>query len=207
MSVETEVAVNEPEEVLTFWFGTLDRDGRADPAHAERWFRSDPAFDASIRERFDALHAAVGRGEREDWLAAPRGRLSYVIVLDQFSRNLYRGTGRMFAWDAQALAVALAGADAGEDQALAFDERSFLYMPLMHSESLAVQDRCVALFTSLRDGQSGRLREHAAYSLDFAERHRDIVQRFGRFPHRNALLGRASTPEELEFLAQAGSSF
>jgi uncharacterized protein (DUF924 family) len=173
-------------DVLDFWF--------ADPA---RWWKKDPAFDGEIRSRFSELHESIERGEHEEWRDTPRGALAYVIVLDQFSRNMFRGTARMFASDAQALAAARAAIERSDDQALASAERSFLYMPLMHSEDLADQERCVALFQSF--AAPGQLR--------YAEQHRDIIRRFGRFPHRNELLGRASTPEELEFLTQPGSSF
>jgi uncharacterized protein (DUF924 family) len=175
-----------PDDVLQFWF--------ADPA---RWWRKDPAFDAEIRTRFQDLHRAVARGAHEDWRATPRGALAYVVVLDQFSRNMYRDTAGMFAGDAQAVAAARAAVDRGDDRALADTERMFLYMPLMHSEQLADQERCVDLFRAL--GRSSELK--------YAEQHRDIVRRFGRFPHRNQLLGRASTPDEVEFLKQPGSSF
>lgn len=173
------------DEVLAFWL--------ADPA---RWWKKDPAFDAEVRDRFEALHAAIERGEREAWRASPRGALAYVIVLDQMSRNMYRGTARMFASDARALAAATEAIDRGFDQALPSAERGLLYMPLMHSEDLAVQERCVELFRALGNDQ-----------VSFAEQHRDIVRRFGRFPHRNELLGRPSTDEEREFLTQPGSSF
>jgi uncharacterized protein (DUF924 family) len=173
------------DDVLTFWF--------SDPA---RWWKKDPAFDAEVRDRFLTLNEAIERGEHEDWLGTPRGILAYVVVLDQFSRNLFRGSARSFACDARALAAARVAIDRGFDRVLSFEERSFLYMPFMHSERIADQDRCVQLFTS-----------EAKESLSFAERHRDIIRRFGRFPHRNALLGRSSTPEELEFLKQPGSSF
>ena len=174
------------DEVLEFWF--------ADPA---RWWKKDPAFDAEIRSRFSELHELIERGEQEDWRKAPRGALAYVIVLDQFSRNMFRGTARMFASDARAIAAARAAIEGGDDQALDPAERTFLYMPFMHSEDHADQERSVALFQSLS----------APDQVRYAEQHRDIVRRFGRFPHRNELLGRASTPEELEFLTQPGSSF
>jgi uncharacterized protein (DUF924 family) len=186
---------HEAEEVLGFWFGAPDAQGRADKAHAARWWRKDPAFDAEVRTRFGALHEAVMRSGREVWLSSPRGRLAYVIVLDQLSRNMFRDSARAFAGDARALDAALAGLAAGDDQALGPDERSFLYMPLVHSERLDLQERAVALFA----GEPG--------TQKFAEQHRDIIRRFGRFPHRNALLGRPSTPDELAFLKQPGSSF
>jgi len=172
-------------DVLTFWF--------ADP---QRWWKKDPAFDAEIRDRFQTLHDAIGRDEREDWLESPRGALAYVIVLDQFSRNMFRGSACMFESDVRALAAARRTLDRGIDQSLSSDERMFLYMPFMHSEDIVDQDRCVELFAS-----------SSQESARYAERHRDIVRRFGRFPHRNALLGRPSTSAELEFLKQPGSSF
>ncbi len=173
------------DDVLSFWF--------ADPA---RWWKKDPAFDAEVRDRFGALHDAIDGGEREEWLATARGALAYVIVLDQLSRNIYRGTARMFASDPRARTATRRALDRGDGSTLFAEERTFLYMPLMHSEDLTDQDRSVALFASAPTGQ-----------LRFAEQHRDIIRRFGRFPHRNELLGRASTPEELEFLKQPGSSF
>ena len=173
------------DDVLAFWF--------SDPA---RWWRKDPTFDAEISDRFLALHDSLDRGEREDWLETARGTLAYVIVLDQLSRNMFRGTARMFASDARARATAQRAIDRGDDRALSKTERTFLYMPFMHREDVADQDRCVALFASAAPDQ-----------LRFAEQHRDIIRRFGRFPHRNALLGRESTPEEQEFLKQPGSSF
>lgn len=199
--------MDEREEVLGFWFGELSADGRGDQAHAQRWWTHDPAFDATVRQRFGALYAAVAAGEREDWLEAARGALAYVIVLDQFSRNMFRDSASMFAQDARAVRAALSAIDRGFDRQLALDERGFLYMPLMHSEELALQDRCVAHFSAFRDELAGDARARVAHSLDFAERHRAIVQRFGRFPHRNRALGRSSTPEELEFLTQPGSAF
>jgi uncharacterized protein (DUF924 family) len=199
-----------PEErdaVLSFWFGELSADGLADAEHAERWWEKDAAFDALVRERFGALHAAIAGGKREPWLQDARGTLAYVIVLDQFSRNAFRDTPGMFEQDPQALRAALSGLERGFDRALAFDERGFLYMPLVHAEDPAHQDRAVTLFTALRDASTGSLRERAASSLGFAQRHRDIVQRFGRFPHRNGILSRTPTPDEMEFLTQPGSSF
>jgi uncharacterized protein (DUF924 family) len=199
--------MDERDEVLGFWFGELSTDGRADQAHAQRWWTHDAAFDGVVRERFGALYDAVAAGERERWLESARGALAYVIVLDQFSRNMFRDSPQAFAQDARARSAALSAIDRGFDRQLALDERGFLYMPLMHSEELAQQDRCVALFTAFRDELAGEDRKRVENSLDFAERHRAIIQRFGRFPHRNHALGRSSTPEELQFLKQPGSSF
>lgn len=198
---------HEYSRVLDFWLGALDAWGRADNEHAERWWKKDPVFDQRIREEFGLLHGSVSAGERSAWLAAPRGRLATIIVLDQFSRNMFRGTARAFAFDRQALALATDGIALGEERELRFDERYFFYMPYMHSEELAVQERSVELFRALRDSAEPDDRERADSIVDFAERHHDIIRRFGRFPHRNALLDRTLTAEEITFLKQPGSSF
>ena len=194
-------------EILHFWFGALDADGLAAPEKQERWFRKDPAFDEEIRRRFGAEHAAVAAGRRAAWRATPRGRLAEVVVLDQFTRNLFRDTAAMFAADAEALACARRAIALGDEASLETDERAFLYMPFMHAETLADQDRCLALFEALAATRTGKARERVQANLAFARAHREIVARFGRFPHRNGLLGRPSTPAELEFLEQPGSSF
>jgi uncharacterized protein (DUF924 family) len=193
--------------VLQFWFGELDATGRADQAHSARWWAKDAAFDASIRERFLTLHEALMRGECANWRDSARGRLAYLIVLDQFSRNMFRDTAAMFASDELALAAAMNGVDLDFDRQLRLDERAFFYMPLMHSEQLATQERCVNLYKGLATESPEALRANMMERVKFAEQHRDIVRSFGRFPHRNAILGRESTPEELEFLKQPGSSF
>ena len=173
------------DDVLGFWF--------EDPS---RWWKKDPAFDAEVRAKFEALHDAIDRGAHESWLNTARGALAYVVVLDQFSRNMFRGTARMFASDERALAAARRALDRGDARALAESERTFLAMPFMHSEDLVDQDRSVAFFAAGPED-----------NRKFADQHREIVRRFGRFPHRNAILGRTSTAEEIEFLRQPGSSF
>jgi uncharacterized protein (DUF924 family) len=189
------------------WFGPLDADGHAAPERARRWFGGGPAFDAEIREGFLADVRAARAGEREAWTATPEGAVAYVLLLDQVTRNVFRGTPEMFAGDARALAAARGALDRGLDRALPADPRRFLYMPFMHSEALADQDRSVALFRAQRDAAPAGRREGDDAALDFALRHRAIVQRFGRFPHRNAILGRTSTAEEIAFLGEPGSSF
>jgi uncharacterized protein (DUF924 family) len=196
-----------PEEVLDFWFGELDAAGRADEAHSRRWFSHDPAFDDEVTRRFLELHDEVAAGRHDQWLESARGRLAAIIVLDQFSRNMFRGTAKMFAFDARALALAKDGVARGVARALAHDERAFLYMPFMHSEDLDVQERSVELFAAWCAELEGELRARVENALRFARMHRDIVERFGRFPHRNAALGRPTTSEEREFLKQPGSSF
>ena len=182
-------------DVLLFWFGELPHESRA------VWFRKDPAFDAAIRERFGDAVAAALDGAPSAWSVSVRGALARVILLDQFTRNIYRDTPRAFAGDALALAIASAVVDAGDDRTLDRYERQFLYMPFEHSESAATQDRSVGLFAALA-------RETGDDSLmPWARRHAEIVHRFGRFPHRNAILGRVSTPEETAFLGEPGSHF
>jgi uncharacterized protein (DUF924 family) len=142
----------DPEEVLAFWFGDLDVDGRADAVHTKRWFTKDEVFDRLLREQFGATYQAVSGGECESWLDSARGRLAYIIVLDQFSRNMFRGSGKMFATDARAREVVRDGIRKGVDKELAFAERGFFYMPLMHGESIEDQDDCVAALTRFQRG-------------------------------------------------------
>ena len=185
----TDAPLPGPDEVLRFWF--------EETAPAQWWRRSD-AFDAEIARRFGGLHArAVADGGLPAWRGSPRGRLAEVIVLDQFSRNLHRDDARAFAADDLALSLAREAVAQGADQALAARERPFLSLPFMHSESLAVHDEAAALWA--QPGLEG--------NLDAERRHRAILERFGRYPHRNAALGRASTAEEVAFLATPGSSF
>jgi uncharacterized protein (DUF924 family) len=177
-----------PEAILQFWFHEIA------PA---QWWKVDPAFDRLIDGRFGALHAQAARVELFAWRATPRGRLAEVIVLDQFSRNLFRGDRRAFDCDPLALALAQEAVAAAADAALTPDERSFLYMPYMHSESAAIHVVAERLF-----------RVNApAHNHDFELRHKAIVDRFGRYPHRNSALGRVSTDEEQAFLQQPGSAF
>ncbi len=199
--------MRQPDEVLEFWF----------PADQDRanalWWGKDPALDAEIRERFAATLSAARAGELDSWAETARGRLALIVVLDQLSRNILRGDPSTYAADAQARALTLAGLERGHDRALRPIERLFFYLPLEHSEALADQQRCVALMQELADevaaepGVDDARRDRFAGFVDYAIRHRDIIARFGRFPHRNALLGRSSTAEELEFLTQPGSSF
>lgn len=197
----------QPKDVLDFWIGPLDPDGLASDAQAARWWRKDAAFDALVRERFEPTFRAVLAGAHEAWRESADGRLAYVIALDQFPRNMYRDTAQAFAGDARALDAAREGIAVGHDRVLLGHQRLFLYMPFMHAETLPDQERSVALFAAFRDETSGKLRSTLEDNVRFAEAHRDIVARWGRFPHRNAQLGRTSTPEELAFLREPNSSF
>jgi uncharacterized protein (DUF924 family) len=174
--------------VLDFWFREI--------APGQRW-KVDPAFDQMIRDRFAETHAQANRGELFAWRREPAGRLAEIIVLDQFSRNMYRDKPAAFASDALALVLAQEAIAQGADASLAPDQRAFLYMPFMHSESKAIHEIALTLFSA------PGLENNHAYEL----RHKAIIDRFGRYPHRNAILGRESTAEELEFLSQPGSRF
>jgi uncharacterized protein (DUF924 family) len=184
-----------PGEVLAFWFG--------EPPGALRpeWFRKDAAFDAGIGRRFGALHAAAANRALEAWRASPEPMLALVVVLDQFSRNLHRGDARAFAQDAHALECAKQAVMRGDDELLLPVQRQFLYLPFEHSEDLADQEKGVELMRSLEGFEPTR------GVTEWAVRHLEIIRRFGRFPHRNAALGRASTAEEVEFLKTPGSGF
>jgi uncharacterized protein (DUF924 family) len=187
---------NDPREVLRFWFGE-------GPPYAPRqeWFRKNEAFDREIERRFGPLIQGALQGGLPEWDDSSESFLARVIVLDQFTRNVFRNTPKAFAGDAQALAIARRMVASGQDLQLEPVRRGFVYMPFEHAEEMAAQHESVRLFTRL-DEESP-----AAEALDYAHRHREVVARFGRFPHRNAILGRESTPDELAFLQQPGSSF
>lgn len=191
------------QEVLDFWFGLPTDPGYRQPRAP--WFRKDAAFDEQITTRFGALIEQALAGGVDHWVAVPLdppAALARVIVLDQFTRNAFRGSARAFAGDAMALQTARALVAAGLDRSLTGVQRQFVYLPFEHAEDLAHQRTSLQLFEQL-----GRDEPALAGLLEWAQRHHDVVARFGRFPHRNAALGRASTDEEAAFLATPGSSF
>ncbi len=196
-----------PDSILDFWFGAETGDSETAQARKKLWWSKDEAVDAEIRRRYAALVDAAAAGQHDAWLDHARGRLALILLFDQFPRNMYRDTPRAFAFDPQASRLALDGIAAGADRSLRAIERVFFYLPLEHSESAELQARCVALFTALAAGVPESDRKTFSGYVDYAVRHRDVIHRFGRFPHRNRILGRASTPEEIEFLQQPGSSF
>jgi len=172
----------EPSDILDFWFAE---------GSDEKWFRPPPEFDAAIVERFSATYEEAAAERLTAWEATPEGALALIIVLDQFSRNMFRDSPKAFAADPLACAVAERAIERGHDMAVSEDRRIFFYMPFEHAEDLALQDRCVALVKERCDrGQY----------VDYAERHRAVIARFGRFPHRNKVLGRENTPEEIAYL-------
>lgn len=184
------------QSALDFWFGA--------PSHAEYgkpralWFTKNPEFDAQIHDQFKDWIEMAASGQWDDWAADPNSALALIILLDQFPRNAFRGQAKSFAFDNKALALAKSAIAAGHDQKLPIFMRSFFYLPFEHSEALADQHEAVRLFKQLDDGGMG---------LEWAIKHLNIIERFGRFPHRNAILGRVSTAEELAFLQEPGSSF
>jgi uncharacterized protein (DUF924 family) len=192
------------DEVLDFWLGS---DESSPFSQAPKWWKKDAALDQEITQRFGALHEAIARGEQEDWRESPRSLVAYTIVLDQFSRNMFRGDPRSFAYDTLAQRSSLEAMRRGLDLPLSPVERVFLYMPLMHAEDRSLQDQSVIAFATLATAAPEEMRAQLDNNSRFAVLHRNIVVRFGRFPHRNAVLGRWSTPEELAFLKEPGSSF
>jgi uncharacterized protein (DUF924 family) len=191
-----------PEAILKFWFGDPENPAGEYGRQRSVWFRKDPAFDAEIRRRFlEDVEQAIA-GDLSHWQGAPYPCLALVLLLDQFPRNLFRGEAKSFAGDALARTVADRAIAQGYDQQVLPPERLFFYLPLEHSEDLADQERSVELVRSLSAVHPG-----FASTLDYALRHQEVIQRFGRFPHRNEILGRETTPEEAEFLQQPGSRF
>ncbi|CAN5179232.1 DUF924 family protein [soil metagenome] len=190
---------SKPREILDFWFGREDEPGYGEFKNV--WFQKDEDFDREVQTRFREDYERAANGELDGWRDEARSALALVILLDQFPRNMFRGDGRTHATDAKALETAEYAIDRALDRELPAFQRMFLYMPFMHSEDVETQRRSVELFERLaaEDG--------APDLTSYAVGHRDIVERFGRFPHRNAILGRETTPEEAEFLTQPGSSF
>lgn len=183
------------QDVLDFWFAD---------ENTVRWFVRDPQFDEVVRTRFGDTLEAAATGVLDPWTITPHGWLALLIVLDQFSRNIYRGDARAFAQDDRAQALVLAGLERRDDEALAPLERVFAYLPLEHAEDLALQWRSVTLFRALALQASPGARGQYENFLDYARRHCEVVTRYGRFPHRNAVLARPSTPDERAYLAEGG---
>jgi uncharacterized protein (DUF924 family) len=195
------------EEILSFWFGEIDADGLATAEQTKRWFQASVDTDKLIRERFEPDLQKAIQGQLTSWEQYLRGRLALIVLLDQFSRNIYRGTAQAFAQDELALSLCLQGIDIGHDLALRPIERTFYYLPMEHAESLEMQDKCVQHYQQLVASLPQAMVKKLQLSLDYAISHRDIIARFGRFPHRNKLLGRASTVAEHEYLSQGGATF
>ena len=202
--------MDEAAEVRRFWFGRLPLKPEGVAERLALWFgdaEEEQRADELIRSRFGALVARAAAGELAAWADSPRRRLSLILLLDQFPRHVYRGTERAFATDGQALALTVSGMQSAADAALTPVERIFFYMPLQHAEVSDAQDESVAAYRRLLNEAPAELGSMFASSLAAAEEHRSILARFGRFPHRNRALGRASTAEEAEYLGQSGKTF
>jgi uncharacterized protein (DUF924 family) len=204
--------MDEARSVRDFWFGPLPLSAQELNHRMRFWFGGEPSEvrqrrDEAIRARFAGLLQRAAAGELAAWADGPRRRLSLIILLDQFPRNIYRGSARAFAHDTQALGLTLSGMQSAADAALELVERIFFYMPLQHAESREVQDEAVAAYRRLLTEAPEELQAFFQSSARSAENHRAIIEQFGRFPHRNAILGRASTPAEAEWLTKGGASF
>lgn len=193
-------------EILHFWFGS-DTIGVIPQERLKFWFGGDRQTDHLIRERFSEHLAAAVEGRLHFWGQEPGGRLALILLLDQFPRNIYRGTPRAYAYDDRALQVTLEGLEQGQDRDLALVERAFMYMPLEHAEDREIQKRSVNLFEQLLEEALPEQKPVFETFADYARRHRDVIARFGRFPHRNEVLCRSSTSEETVFLREPGSRF
>ena len=193
--------------VLNYWFGTDTDDAKLANERASLWWSKKPSVDDEIRRRFKPLVMTAGQVPLSDWASTPHGRLALILLTDQFPRNIFRGQPESFGFDKIALELTLQGLAAEEDKWLRPIERVFFYLPLEHSENLEHQHRAVELLRELGREVPDSQRPTFEGFLKFALRHHAIIEEFGRFPHRNAILGRTSTPEEIEFLKQPGSSF
>lgn len=195
------------DEILAFWFGDGVVTPEQDELVARRWFVRDAAFDREVRERFGTwVERAIDGVLGAEWTSTPPARLAQILLLDQFTRNIYRSDPRAFAGDTRAQSLALDGIERGDDLALPPERRVFFYMPLEHAEDIALQQRSVEAFSALATLAPPELRARYDNYLDYARRHRDVIERYGRFPHRNAVLGRVTTPEEQAYL-EAGGGF
>jgi uncharacterized protein (DUF924 family) len=204
--------MDEARAIRDFWFGKLPLSAEALTRRLRFWFGGEtPQLrerrDEQIRARFGALLARAAAGELATWADGPRRRLSLIVLLDQFPRHMFRGDSRAFAYDEEALSLTLSGMQSAADAALDVVERIFFYMPLQHAESREVQDESVAAYRRLLSEAPQELHQPSAAALRSAEKHRDIIERFGRFPNRNRPLARESTPDETEWLRAGGESF
>jgi len=196
-------------QILRFWFGNLKEDEIPSDDQRKSWWVKDPEYDERIKDNFgNDLKMAIN-GELDDWRTGPEGSLALIILLDQFSRNIYRDTSKAFSQDEKAIQICLGGIEKDFDKKLHPVQRIFFYIPLMHSEDIEMQEKSLKYFSGLAEEykEPESIADVVSNSYEFAVKHYDIIKRFGRYPHRNEILGRESTPEEIEFLKEPGSSF
>jgi len=201
--------MNNPDiqKILDFWFSDSELDSPQLDSRMDRWFGANDELDEQIRREFGALIDLAQAGQLDEWANTPRGRLALIILLDQFARNVYRGTAQAFLHDKKALKLAIEGTLTGDHKKLNAVERMFFFMPLQHAESLKIQEKSVSVFNALAKTVPGTLHETFLMTAQFAELHRDIVAEFGRFPHRNAVLGRPNSSAETAYLSGENPSF
>jgi uncharacterized protein (DUF924 family) len=195
------------DEVHRFWFGEVDDWLECTIRNTERWFQRGQELDAPVREQFSALVEAAGHGQVDHWMDTPRGAISLILALDQLPRHIHRGSARAFDLDGKALQMCQQGIESGINEELSPVERGFFYLPLEHAENIQVQEQGVALMHANTASGPAELREYLANAAIYGELHRDIVARFGRFPHRNEVLGRASSEREIAYLSDSGQRF
>lgn len=195
------------DEVLTYWFGELSHENDYPQEKSKIWFQGGPEIDCEIRNRFESLVIAATSQELDHWKQTPRGRLALIVLVDQFPRNIYRGTPEAFAYDYMAQELTLEGIASKDDYNLFPIERTFFYLPLEHAEDLTLQVLSMTKFEELADYVDPSLTAIFESFANYAQQHYNIIKKFGRFPHRNTTLGRASTSEEVEFLKSPNSSF
>lgn len=195
------------QNILDFWFSDSELDSPQLDSRMNRWFGASVALDDQIRQEFGELIELASTGQLDDWTETPRGRLALIILLDQFRRNIYRGKAEAFSHDKAALRISIEGTMAGDHKQLNSLERMFFFMPLQHAESLKIQEKSVDIFYALAKTVNGTLEETFLTAAQFAELHRDIVAEFGRFPHRNAILGRPNSSAETAYLSGDNPSF
>jgi uncharacterized protein (DUF924 family) len=195
------------ETVLSFWFEEKELSAPRIDGRMDVWFGEDPMFDHEIEKQFSDEIERASEGKLDHWAKEPRGRLALILLLDQFRRNVFRSTAEAFSMDKAALKLCVEGALEKKDRGLLPIERAFFYMPLQHAESRKIQQKSCEIYNKLADAVSPTYKETFSTIAQFAELHRDIIERFGRFPHRNVLLKRRNTPDEDEFLAGDAPSF
>ena len=198
---------NRIEDILQFWFGAFPTPYTSDPRKVEMWFKNGAAYDSEIFINFGVDYERAINGELDHWIDSYRGRLALIILLDQFSRHIHRGTASSFAQDKTAQALCIDGMGAGDDMKMHSIERSFFYLPLEHAEDIEKQDLSVKAYTRLVEDVPEQFRKPFEMTLDFARRHHFVIEKFGRFPELNEMLGRESTAEELAFIASGEYSF
>jgi uncharacterized protein (DUF924 family) len=194
-------------DIIEYWFGSATENLQVMAEQSSLWWKKDPEIDTHIKDQFELYLFKLINGELDGWRGEPHGYLAMMILADQFSRNMYRDTANSFATDVLAVSLSLEGIENKKDIDLRLVERIFFYMPLMHAESLDMQDKALRLFEKIVDLASDEEKKSFQANLDYSKQHRDIIFRFKRFPHRNRILDRQSTEEEIEFLKQPGSSF